>query len=170
MMTGLLSALDLPPAERQRFFAEMHAREHAREARLDDEADFILSVAEIAPRILGEHLDAELDAKPADNTAKMYNSDIARFVRYCPEQGVTALGAAPEVVCAFLIEIAGVDRTPPLRSVKRMIAAIGDLHRRAELWNPCDDVLVRATVKWVEARTREEMKSNGHVNGKATEH
>jgi len=170
-MMGLLSALDLPPAERQRFFTEMHGHEQAQEARLEREADFICGVRELAPRILGEHLAAELDSKHADNTTKLYNSDVARFVKYCREQGVAALGAAPEVVHAFLIETAGDDeQTPPLRLIKRMVSAIGDLHRRAQLWNPCDDVLVRATVKWVEARTREEMKFKPHVNGRTTEH
>ena len=81
-------------------------------------------------------MDAELSAKHADNTTKLYNSDVARFVRYCRENGVTALGAAPETVHSFLIETAGDDRLPPVRSIKRLVAAIGDLHRRAQLMEP----------------------------------
>ena len=172
-MTGLLDPLGLPAEEFQRFFTDLRHREHVQSTRQQHEEDFILGARECAPHILGEHLDAELDAKHAENTVKMYNSDIRRFTKYCREQGVMALPAAPESVFAFLTEeMVGVDRPPPLRSVKRMIASISDWHRRAQLWSPTDDVLVRATVKWVEAIHREKMNPNARLNGNGakTEH
>jgi hypothetical protein len=173
MTIGLLDPLGLPVADRQMFFIQVEADKRAQEARQQREADFIAGVREIAPRILGEHLDAEMDSEHSANTEKVYGAHVARFARHCRDCGVTALPAPPEAVHSFVVETAGIDRPPPLSYVKQAIAAIGDWHRRAQLPNPCDDVLVRATMRWIGAGYRageKPKRRKAKRNGSGTEH
>ena len=82
----------------------------------------------------------------AASTWRAYRAHWETFSRFCEQRGVPALPAAPETVCAFLIEQAEGHR-PATLSAK--CAAIAFQHRVAKLPNPCDALEVRELMRGI---------------------
>jgi hypothetical protein len=114
--------------------------------------------------ILGDALRAEMADAYAESTRRVYRSDVKRFKKWCIEEAVPYLPASPPDVAAFLLDMAGGGETmPPWRALVRMRTAIGYLHQVGQFANPCDDIWVRATMRWLRSRYNE-MKAAQETN------
>lgn len=76
---------------------------------------------------------SRLEGAYAPATLRSYRSDVAIFVAWCGERGLTALPASTETVCAFLEDQVNL-RFPS--SVQRRLYAIRKVHRLLELPDP----------------------------------
>ena len=103
---------------------------------------------------------AELEAKlaravaatRAPATLRAYRSDWADFTVWCRHLGVEPLPAAPEVLAAYLSELAqpGDDRPPAaVATIERRLSAVAQAHRVAGLGSPRTDPLVAETLRGV---------------------
>jgi len=103
---------------------------------------------------------AELEAKlaravratRAPATLRAYRSDWADFTLWCRTLGVEPLPALPEVLAAYLSELAqpGDDRAPAaVATIERRLSAIAQAHRVAGLPSPRSDPLVAETLRGV---------------------
>lgn len=93
-------------------------------------------------------------ATKSPSTARTYKQDMKRFSRWCAEIGIRSRPAAPETVAAFLLEDSVNGRT--LGSTKRVSAAISYAHKLGECHDPTDDILVRAAIRWIQERNKEQ--------------
>jgi integrase len=87
----------------------------------------------------------------ADNTQRAYAADSRVFADWCRSQGQPSLPATPATVVAFLRAELEVGKS--VATLRRRTAMISRMHRAAGLPNPCDDELVRLTLKGI-ARDR----------------
>lgn len=87
----------------------------------------------------------------AENTQRAYAADSRAFADWCRSQGLPSLPAAPATVVTFLR--AEVAAGKSVATIRRRTATLSRMHRAAGLPNPCDDDLVRLTLKGI-ARER----------------
>jgi hypothetical protein len=83
----------------------------------------------------------------AGNTQRAYAADSRAFANWCQSQGVPTLPAVPATVVAYLR--AEFEAGKSVATLRRRTATISRMHRAAGLPNPCDDELVRLTVKGI---------------------
>src|SRR6187551_1444997 len=75
---------------------------------------------------------ARRSAAPA--TLRAYRADWQHFSQWCTAAGFVPVPAAPEVVGAYLVSLAG---THAPSTIRRRLAALGKMHRFNDLpWNP----------------------------------
>ncbi|WP_459676560.1 site-specific integrase [Acidisoma sp. 7E03] len=86
----------------------------------------------VAPARGGQATPSDRPLSPA--TARAYQEDWNRFVRWCAETGATELPAEAATICRFL-EMARADGRHPA-TVNRQMAAIGYMHREAGFLTP----------------------------------
>ena len=89
-------------------------------------------------------------ATRAPATLRAYRADWADFALWCQTLGADALPAAPEVLAAYLAELAqpGDDRTPAaVATIERRLSAIAQAHRVAGFGSPRADPLVAETLR-----------------------
>lgn len=82
----------------------------------------------------------------SQSTLDAYRNDSRVFADWAAERGANTLPASPETVAAFLQDEATRWATA---TVKRRAATISQMHRAAELPNPCQSQLVRLTLKGI---------------------
>jgi len=80
----------------------------------------------------------------AVNTERARRSDSRIFAEWCSQERRDILPARPEAVAAFVDGMAG-QRSPA--TVRRYVSSISHLHRAAGLANPCNDELVRLSLR-----------------------
>ena len=103
------------------------------------------SVAALSPGDV-ERVRAAINSSSAPNTRKNYRSQWAMFERWAAARQVDALPADPELVAAYLAELAA---THKLASVGVARAAIGKAHELAGLENPTTRPIVRQTMRGI---------------------
>ena len=108
-------------------------------------------IAQYAPAV-----NEYLQASKAGNTIRAYRSDWEDFGRWCEANGVQALPAAPEAVCAYLSSM--VTASKKYSTIARRVASISKAHQAANFESPTRTALVRDTLKGI-ARTITTAKS-----------
>ncbi len=83
-----------------------------------------------------EDFDGGSDAGYSPNTLRAYRADMNTFERWCEENKIQALPAAPETVAAF---IAAQAPNNSAATLKRRLAAVRKIHRLLRLENPVTD-------------------------------
>lgn len=86
----------------------------------------------------------------AANTRKAYRSDWEDFSKWCASNGVQALPADPEVVCAYISAL--VESGRKHSTISRRVASISKAHQAAGFDSPTRNTFVRDTLKGI-ART-----------------
>jgi len=86
-------------------------------------------------------------AEKADATRRAYHADFALFSAWCEGNGGAALGAAPELVAAFLAMQADAGIKPS--TLTRHLSAIGYAHKLAGLPSPAAHEAVRAVLRGI---------------------
>jgi site-specific recombinase XerD len=105
--------------------------------------------------VLDRHVPAPIDAnvrayalaEKAEATRRAYHADFALFSDWCQDRGGAALGAAPELVAAFLAAQADAGIKPS--TLTRRLAAIGYAHKLAGLPSPASHEAVRAVLRGI---------------------
>lgn len=89
------------------------------------------------------------DDARSENTKRSYASDFADFATYCRVDagGLSALPATPATVTLYITDLEGRGMKPS--TIQRRLAAISQLHRRADYESPADSDLVRETFKGI---------------------
>lgn len=82
-------------------------------------------------------------ASKAENTQRAYQSDWAKWLRWCQDNAVVALPAHADTVSAYLADQAGVCKVATLA---RYLATISKAHQVAGMANPCRETKVRDTM------------------------
>jgi site-specific recombinase XerD len=124
----------------------------------DEDPRVIVELARTAT--LSPERAAELEAKlaravaatRAPATLRAYRADWADFTIWCRTLGVAPLPAAPEVLAAYLSELAqpGDDRPPAaVATIERRLSAVTQAHRVAGLASPRSHPLVAETLRGV---------------------
>ena len=90
------------------------------------------------------------DASQAPATRRAYDSSWRAFATWCDEHQAVALPASPDVVALYLTSVAQDGRR--VATLARIVAAIGDRHRRADLPPPAS---ARLTEIWSGIRRAE---------------
>ena len=75
-----------------------------------------------------------LESSQSDNTRKNYASQLRQFQSWCQQENYSALPAQPEVVAAYVAELADEDKS--MSTIRLAVAAIVDAHRRVGLDSP----------------------------------
>ena len=96
------------------------------------------TTSENAPAILTDEqrrrvADA-LESAQSENTRKNYASQFRKFRTWCELEGYPPLPAQPEVLAAYVAELA--DDGKSMSTIRLAVAAIVDAHRRAGLESP----------------------------------
>jgi site-specific recombinase XerD len=86
-------------------------------------------------------------ASKAKSTIAAYGSDFRIFQSFCQARGLNALPASPEAVVAFLAAQATLGKRAS--TLQRRLAAIGYMHKVANVPNPIGDERIKATLSGV---------------------
>jgi hypothetical protein len=119
-------ALQQAAAERK---ADQEATQHAIEAVMVD--------------YLRDQISEELQEQKPTTADKRSREDFLRFKSYCAWLDLPHLPASPPTVAAFLTSEIARGR-PHLR---RCIKAISSTHHKADLADPCQDLLIKALLR-----------------------
>jgi hypothetical protein len=159
--------------EMDRVLEEQEQRKQAAavEAAATSEQQRTESLADVLT-IVGA-LPAEMEDAYSTNTSQLYRYDIRRFQKWCRDEGVSYLPASPADVGGFLLHMAGgiETKSPPWHAIRRMRTAIGYMHQLGQFPNPCDDILVRATMRFLRGcyakskTTTVKPNGKGHLDG-----
>ena len=86
------------------------------------------------------------NAKSA-STHRAYRSDVADFRAWCTSRGLEPLPATPQTLALYLTAQAETGRK--IATIRRRVAAIGDLHTTAGFENPAGAKVVREIVRGI---------------------
>lgn len=104
-------------------------------------------IATIAPATAMANLERHAEQARgayASNTERALRADTAIWAAWCGERGLISVPAPPEVVAAFVDNVAEA-RAPA--TVRRYVSSIASLHRAAKAQNPCDALVVKLALK-----------------------
>ena len=96
--------------------------------------------------------------RPTKAIQRAYRSAFLRYKDFCVDQDLPYLPAQPEIVSHYLIHLGC--ESKQLASLKRAINAIKFFSQQAGMPFEADDILIRATFRWI-TRRYEEMKNEG---------
>lgn len=105
---------------------------------------------------LVERAEELAEASQAPGTVRAYESDWRQFVAWCGAAGFSPLPAAPEVVCLYLTDVAGLLATG---TISRRLTVIRRRHADAGHDNPTAAVLVQRV--WEGIRRTQGTAQNG---------
>lgn len=86
-----------------------------------------------------------IDGAYAPNTLRAYRADMLEFIRYCEENGTTALPAAPSTVASFLLDCTA--QNIKTATFRRKISSISAIHRLSYLEDPTKHPEVKITLR-----------------------
>src|SRR5262249_6680445 len=92
------------------------------------------------------------DEKKTPSRAK-YTQDCKRWKAFADELQMPWRPAHPEVVCYFLLDAAE-DRGASLATINRLVAAISWAHEVAGVFDPTNDALVQALLRFLAVRKK----------------
>lgn len=107
-----------------------------------DSAELVAQVPVLPGELTSKVADLRRASK-AENTQRAYQSDWAKWLRWCQARELTALPAHADTVSAYLADLAGVCKVATLA---RYLATISKAHQVAGLANPCREAQVRDTL------------------------
>jgi beta-phosphoglucomutase-like phosphatase (HAD superfamily) len=137
--------------EEERSAAALAAQREAEQAATRAQIEVALSKG------LREEIEAEMaERKISAKTLKQYRPDWLRFEAYCAKLGLDHLPASPQAVAAFLTSEIHLGQAHLRRYVKVITVA----HRVANLDNPTNDILVRATLRLASEPSQTDKPSN----------
>jgi hypothetical protein len=97
----------------------------------------------LMPTVREELAEEMAEKKLASETLSQYASDFQRFKRFCQSWDLPHLPASPQVTAAFLAD----ECEQGFDHLSRLKAAIVAAHRAADLFDPTEDLLVRAVMR-----------------------
>jgi len=106
-------------------------------------------------RALAPYLEDEKKTPPRTK----HTQDVKRFKKFCDELQMPWRPAHPEVVCYFLLDAAE-DRGASLATISRLVAAISWAHEVAGVWDPTNDALVKALLRFLAVRKKDQFLTN----------
>jgi hypothetical protein len=126
--------------ERERELRVLGDFAQAQAARADEIAIEVEVMRETLEVILAEDLRLEIDA-----ALKTASANFKTFRQFAEHARLPWLPAHPETVASYLLEL-GPDG---MKAITRAVAAISREHNKVGHPDPCDDVLVRAALRWL---------------------
>lgn len=125
-----------------------------RDAKLERE-HFIQEMCDLIRPVLAKELQteiAEVTDKPNQATIQLYQADLRRFKQFCDVGDLPVFPAEPEMIAHFLFQMSEDGSTASV--INRCVAAISYAHRIKKLYDPTEDVLVRAAVRSVAKKNK----------------
>jgi hypothetical protein len=147
--TGILpDVLDFDAINRrieEREAEERALEQAAAEHKAEQEALLDQLEAALTPGVHDELMEEIADRELSPRTLKRYREDFLRYKAHCQhwDPPLPYLPGRPQAVAAFLTS----EISHGKAHVRRLAKAITRAHSIADLPSPCDDLLVRATIR-----------------------
>jgi len=108
-------------------------------------------------------LKAEEDAiKGTKATQQSYRTDFGIYQKWADQNGIQRFPSHPEMLATFLLEQAATGKS--MSRLKRMLASVKWANRMNGSPFDDDDVVLRATMRWIELRQDEQKQKDKEIN------
>ncbi len=146
--------MELPTENEVAHFVRLAAKRQEDEAKAAEQKKYEADMRAHCRSHLGRLLDDELARLTKRSPMReSYVQDLKRFKQFCDEIQMPWRPAAPEIVAWFLLDQE--DRGANVNTIRRLVAAISHAHKLAECFDPTQDVLVEAMLKWIGKKAKQ---------------